>query len=51
MSHLAYLMGAILALTSFMAIGLAFMYLSQTPIHIWLAGFVLWLVVLFRGNR
>lgn len=51
MSHLAYLMGTILALTSFMAIGLAFLYLSPTPIHLWLAGFIVWLVVLFRSKR
>lgn len=51
MSTFAYLMGAILSLTSFMAIGLAFLYLDPTPIHIWLAGFIVWMVVLLRSKR
>lgn len=50
MTHSAYLLAAILGLTSVAAIGMAFLYLSPFPIYLWLAGFVVWLVLLFKGG-
>lgn len=51
MTHAAYFLAAILGLTWFVAAGLSVLWLDPTPFHIWLAGFVVWLVLIFRGEK
>lgn len=50
MTHAAYLLAAILSLTWFIAAGLSLLWLDPSPFYIWIAGFVVWLILLFKGG-